>query len=373
MKRQKCVFRNPEHVGRIIRGQGGLGIFLGVFAMFAMLLTAGQSLAAEGDRVVATVGNHKITEREVDAKLKSQLAAWQNRLYELRTRAIQSIADEYLLEQAAKKAHMSVAEYVKREADDKAGVRVTDAEAKQYYDEHKSQIGQPFDKIKQPLIDALQHQKIREQRESLLDKLRAQQKVKVLLDPPRVEVASAGHPRLGSKNAPIKIVEFGDFQCPFCRRAQGILKALRAKYGDKIQLVYMDFPLGIHPHAFEAAEAARCAAEQNKFWQYHDAMFADQSKLAPADLKATAARLGLKKAEFDSCLDHGKYESGIRKDIAEGTKLGVTGTPTFFINGREIVGAQPEHAFEDVINDELARAGKHGARASAADQTIARH
>jgi protein-disulfide isomerase len=374
MKKQEYVFRYPEHVGRAIPGWAVLGIFLAGFASLAMSLTAGQSLAAESDSVVATVGNHKITEQEVDAKLKSQLAAWQSRLYELRKQAIESIADEYLLKEAAKKANLSIAEYMKREADNKAGAHVTEAEAKQYYDEHKAQIGQPFDKIKDPLISALERQKVREQRQTLLDKLRAHQKVKILLEPPRVEVASAGHPNWGNKNAPVKIVEFGDFQCPFCRRAEGTLKAIRSKYGDKIQLVYMDFPLGIHPHAFEAAEAARCAEEQNKFWQYHDALFADQSKLAPTDLKATAVRLGLKKTEFDTCLDHGKYEAAIRKDVAEAMKLGVTGTPTFFINGRELVGAQPDEAFDEVITDELARAGhQHGARASAAHQTLARH
>jgi protein-disulfide isomerase len=131
---------------------------------------------------------------------------------------------------------------------------------------------------------------------------------------------------------------------------------VREKYGDKIQLIYMDFPLGMHPHAMEAARAGRCAAEQDKFWQFHDAMFADQSKLAATDLKATAQKLGLDTKQFNACFDQAKPDTGIRQDMAQGQSLGVTGTPTFFINGRELVGAQPPPKFNELIDEELARA-----------------
>src|SRR5713101_2069112 len=169
----------------------------------------------------------------------------------------------------------------------------------------------------------------------VIAKLRAAQNVNIALEAPHVEVASAGHPSVGGKDAPITMVEFGDFQCPFCRASESAVREVRQKYGDKVRLVYMDFPLGIHAHAMDAARSARCAGEQDKFWQYHDAIFADQSKLAPADLKASAAKLGLNAKKFDACLEKAKYQPQIQQDIAEATKLGVTGTPTFFINGRE--------------------------------------
>ena len=133
-----------------------------------------------------------------------------------------------------------------------------------------------------------------------------------MLTAPRIQVKTAGHPEIGSKDAPITIVEFSDFQCPFCGRAEPTLKQVRAKYGDKVRLVYMDFPLGIHDHAIDAASAGRCAGEQGKFWQFHDAMFADQSKLTPPDLKASAKKLGLDTAKFDDCLDKGKYKAAHR-------------------------------------------------------------
>ncbi len=116
----------------------------------------------------------------------------------------------------------------------------------------------------------------------------------------------------------------------------------------------MDFPLGIHDHAIDAASAGRCAGEQGKFWQFHDAMFADQSKLKPDDLKADAKKLGLDTAKFDECLDKGKYKSAIESDMAQGRDLGVDGTPAFFINGRPLSGAQPFEKFQTTIDEELA-------------------
>jgi protein-disulfide isomerase len=153
-------------------------------------------------------------------------------------------------------------------------------------------------------------------------------------------------------------VEFSDFQCPFCRAAENTLKQVRQKYGDRVKLVYMDFPLGFHQHAMDAARAARCAADQNKFWQFHDALFADQAKLSANDLKQTATAVGLDRTKFNGCFDSGGHNAGIQQDVAEGSSLGVTGTPTFFVNGRELVGAQPPPKFDEVIDEELARAAR---------------
>jgi protein-disulfide isomerase len=373
MKLRRYAFRGSTTYAKRGRARAGTGILLALSALLVVPLLSNVCRAADSSPVVATVGSHQITQQEVDAKLQSQLAAWQSRLYQLRKQAIESIADDYLLQQAAKKANLSVDEYLKR-ADAKAAPHVTEADARQYYEQHKEQIRQPFEKIKEPLIAALERQEVQGRREALLNKLRAEQKVKILIEPPRVEVASAGHPAWGKDNAPVTIVEFGDFQCPFCLRAESILKQIRTKYGDKIRLVYMDFPLGMHAHAFDAAEAGRCAGEQNKFWQYHDAVFADQAKLSATDLKATAARVGLNSAQFNSCFDHSKYQSEIHKDLNEGMKLGVTGTPTFFINGRELVGAQPEQQFDEVISDEAEHAAAHQPVGAAdAGESIAGH
>jgi protein-disulfide isomerase len=325
-----------------------------VIAAVIFVLTSGfgSARAATSDTVVATVGSHRITRQEMDAKVLQSVSPTQ--LYDLRKNALDTLINDYLLDQAAKQAHLTPQQYLKSQVH---STKITEADARKFYNDNKARFGTTtFDQIKQRLIPALQQREDSQQTEQVIANLRTGQNVKIALEAPRVAVASTGHPSLGAKDAPITMVEFGDFQCPFCRASENAVKEVRAKYGDKVRLVYMDFPLGIHQHAMDAANAARCAGEQDKFWQYHDAMFADQSKLAPADLKASAAKLGLDAKKFDACLDKTKYQPQINQDMAEATKLGVTGTPTFFINGREITGAQPAQKFEEVIDDEMAKA-----------------
>ncbi len=320
-------------------------------------------MAAGSDPVVATVGSHKFTESEIDAKIKPQLASIQNQIYELKKQAAQSLADDYLIEQAAKKENLSSADYLAKHLN---GKKQTEADAKQYYDQHKElQTRFPkFDVIKDRLTAALENQNEANQRQALLEKLRAGEPVTMLIKAPRIEVKSAGHPELGPAGAPVTIVEFSDFQCPFCRRAEPSLNEVRQKYGDKVRLVYLDFPLSMHPHSMDAAMGARCAADQGKFWPFHDLLFADQSKLAPDDLKADAKKLGLDTAKFDACLDQAKYRGEISADLAQGQALGVDGTPAFFINGRPLSGAVPLSGFASIIDDELSGSAQKQARAN---------
>jgi predicted DsbA family dithiol-disulfide isomerase len=318
---------------------------------------------AGGNTVLATIGDHSVTQAEVDHKVAVQL-------YDLRKQALDEIIDDYLVARAAKQAGLKPDEYLERQIP-----RVTADEAEQYYKRHKAQIdahtgGQSFAQIEPRLIAALQHERDQEAHDDLIQKLRAANRISVMLVAPRVNVASSGHPSTGAASAPVTIVEFSDFQCPFCRAAESSLKQVRQKYGDQVKLVYMDFPLGFHSHAMDAARAGRCAADQDKFWQFHDALFLDQSKLDPESLKRTAAKIGLDGNEFNSCFASNKHDAGIRKDMAEGDSLGVTGTPTFFINGRQLAGAQQPLKFYEVIDEELART-KETANARTANATSA--
>jgi protein-disulfide isomerase len=154
----------------------------------------------------------------------------------------------------------------------------------------------------------------------------------------------------------VTLVEFSDFQCPFCQRVAPTLKQVKEKYGDKVRVVWKDFPLTqIHPQAFKAGEAAHCAADQGKFWEYHDRLFANQQALQPNDLKKHATDLGLDATAFASCLDTSKYGERVRDGVAEGSRLGVNSTPTIYINGRVLSGAQPFETFVSVIDEELAK------------------
>lgn len=327
-------------------------------AMCAWATTSADG--AGGNNVVATVGKHEITEQELTPKIASQMARMQDRIYWIKRQAIESMVVEYLIAQAAKNENLSEDAYLKKQL---AGPGATAAEAKKLYDEHAKQIGQPYEKMKDRLIAFLNNERQKQRGQALIARLRKGIPINIMLAPPRFAVASSGHPELGPAGAPVTMVEFGDFECPFCKRAEDTVKQLRTKYGDRIKLVYMDFPLPNHPHALDAAKAARCAGEQGKFWQYHDQLFADQSKLAPPDLKTDAKKLGLDAAQFDACLDQAKYEADVQRDIAEGKRLGVDRTPTFYIDGRMIGDAQQAAKFEEVIDEELA--AKSGIRQAA--------
>jgi len=172
--------------------------------------------------------------------------------------------------------------------------------------------------------------------------------------PARTEIATAGYPTRGPATAPITIVEFSDFECPFCGRLFPTLKAVENLYVGRVRIVYRQFPLRrIHPLAQKAAEASLCANEQRRFWEMHDSLFGDQEHLTVDALKARAVTLKLDTAAFNSCLDSGRQMAAIDKDLAEGAKAGITGTPTMFINGRMMVGAQPFAAIQAVIEEEL--------------------
>lgn len=176
--------------------------------------------------------------------------------------------------------------------------------------------------------------------------------------PAVVDVSPDDDPAWGPENAKVTVIEFSDFQCPYCRRFhEETLPQLRALYGDRIRFVYRDLPLtSIHGFAQGAAEAAECANEQGRFWEYHDLLFQNQTALQTPDLKAYAARLGLNQAAFDACVDSHKYADEVNADIDDASAAAVTGTPTFFINGRRLVGAQPLSAFQQAIDAALQQA-----------------
>jgi protein-disulfide isomerase len=162
----------------------------------------------------------------------------------------------------------------------------------------------------------------------------------------------------GDPKAPVTIVEFSDFQCPYCKKSESTLHDILAKYSGRVKLAYLDFPLReIHPQAQVAAEAARCAGEQGKFWEYHDALYAEQSKLDGPELLSRARALHLDEKSFQACLDSGKFKSKIEADLAQGSKVGVAGTPGFFVNGVFLSGARPEADFEKIIDSQLALLG----------------
>jgi len=214
--------------------------------------------------------------------------------------------------------------------------------------------GAPLPQVHDAIRTLLIRQRMDLAHAALIDKLKAKAGVTVTLEPPRQAVASAGHAAQGPKDAPIELIEFSDFQCPYCQRANPTVQQVLKTYGDRIHFVYRHYPLPNHPNARPAAEAAACAHEQDRFWPYHDRLFENTSRLTDADLKEHASAVGLDTGRFNECFDGRRFKDQVEQDIKEGNEAGVTGTPAFFINGRALEGSQPFEAFKSVIEEELA-------------------
>jgi protein-disulfide isomerase len=218
-------------------------------------------------------------------------------------------------------------------------------------------MNQPFEQLKPRILTYLAGQQRGELQKALLDTLNTKYSPRILLEPAREEIKTAGSPAKGPENAPVTIVEFSDFQCPYCSRVVPTIDEAVKVYGDQVRVVFRQFPLGMHKDAQKAAEASLCANEQGKFWGLHDAMFANQQALGVEQLKGKAAELGVDAAKFNACLDGGKYAPQVATDVAEGSQAGVSGTPAMFVNGRFVSGAVPFEQLASIIDDELQRKG----------------
>lgn len=195
-------------------------------------------------------------------------------------------------------------------------------------------------------------------RQALLVSLRRQSKIQIELpgpQPPVLPVSPDDDPSLGSPDAPITIVEFSDFQCPYCKLSVPVLKEIVTRYAGQVRVVYRDYPGPNHPHARQAAEAAQCAGDQMKFWDYHDLLFQRQVADAGWDFVALANELQLDSTAFTSCLKTGRYRDEVLKDLRDAIQLGVSSSPTFFINGRPLIGVHPLADFAVLIDPLLRR------------------
>ena len=317
-----------------------------------------MSMAEAASAPLAVVDGVAITADEVEKPLASQLSKLEEQIYNLKLQRLEALINEKLLAKEAAKRKLTVPALLDAEVTAKVGL-VTEQEIEKFYQDNKAQIKGEQAQLREQIRAFLQNQKLAAKREEFLRSLRAQAKVVVNLKAPpiqRVEVSVQGAPFKGGEKAAVTIVEFSDFHCPFCRRVIPTLAQIASRYGDKIKLVFRDFPIeNLHPGSTKAHEAARCANEQGKFWPYHDKLFASSPSTSPEVFKGLAKEVGLDAVTFETCLGSGKYQAAIKEDIAEGNRVGVGGTPAFFVNGRLITGAQPLEAFTRVIDDELSR------------------
>ena len=336
-------------------------------AWAALALAAPFNLTAQSPpNLIATLDGQPIYEEELMSVAGTSLLEIRNQEYKVKSDALDKLVLKKLIEVEAKRRGLSVEELLRHEVDSKVA-EPSDDEAKGYYLAGKNQTTLPFDQVKSQVKRLLKTAEIQHAREKYADSLRGKADVDILLRPPKVEVGYDSARVKGDPKAPVTMVEFSDFQCPFCRKSAATMKDLLAKYNGRVKLAFRDFPMRmLHAQAQTAAEASRCAGEQGKFWEYHDALFAtEQPKLDEAGLTAAARSVGLEQKSFGVCLASGKFKAQIEQDVQDGISFGVAGTPGIFINGVFVSGAQPQVEFEKIIDRELAAARReNSARAS---------
>ena len=337
-----------------------------MLALVAVGCTSAQSATAQAtsqgpDAVVAEVGGRKITMKEVHDRGQSLNPTERARviqlLYQNRRNALEQIMADILIENAAKSANQTPAEFVDAESQ-KRLTPVTDADVQQFFDANRERAqGRTFDELREPIRQFLTGQRKQQIRALIAGELSSKAGgVRVLLEPPREQLNIAATDMVrGPAQAPVTIVEYSDYQCPYCARVNPTLDRVRQTYGDRVKIVFKDFPLPIHPEAPKASEAAYCAGDQGKYWEMHDRLFANQQALQVPALKQHAAALGLDTNAFNQCLDSGKHTARVADNVKSGEKLGISSTPTLYVNGRPVVGAQPFEYFKGVIDEELAK------------------
>ncbi len=312
---------------------------------------------AESLAVVAEIGGTPVTSGELDEWIRDDLfqrevgGKAKAELFEFRSDALDRMIDERILEAEAGKGGVTVEELLTQQV--KTGGAVSDEDVSAFYEQNKARMGaQTLEQIGPRIRRFLEERATAEARQNFVRSLREAANVSVMLEAPRVTVAAEG-PGRGNPDAPITIVEFSDYQCPFCQRAEPIVAEVLKRYPDQVRLVFRHFPLDqIHPRARAASEASLCADEQGKFWEFHEKLFGGGG-LEEADLVAYGEAVGLDKEKFEACVKERRYQAKVEADSLAGREAGVSGTPAFFVNGIMLSGAKPVEAFVEVIEREL--------------------
>ena len=330
----------------------------------------GVSMGAQPEkgRVLARVNGVAVTEDEVRQAAASDLKKLRlTRLqYEAKHKqkvhdAVESNLDRLvglkLLEQEAERRSLPVQELLRLEIS--AGLKPpTDQEVAGFYQSNRKKLKKSLEEMSGEIRRYLSRQRYQKRYQELVDRLRAASPVESFLEPNRVEIRTLSSPSLGPMDAPVTLVEFSDFQCPYCARLAPVVKRIADEYPGQVRVVFRQFPLrSIHAHAQKAAEASLCAFDQDRFWEMHDALFGDIKKLGPNDLTARAKKLNLDLEAFNQCLDSGKYAATVQQDLEDGMAAGVSGTPAVYVNGRVLKGSKRYGGIKELVEDELQRAG----------------
>jgi len=304
---------------------------------------------------VARAGGNSITLEEVDRHAAGKLLRLRNEQYETRRQALDEMITEQLFQKEAAARGLTQEALLKAEIEGKVAAP-TAAEVALIYEQNKAAAGGRSLAEVTPLIErSVRERRLAERAAKFRDELKAKAGVKVSLEAPRVDLTvPANAPALGPAGAPVTIVEYLDYQCPFCHRAESVVEEVLGRYPGRVRFVHRDFLLG-KPRSLAAARAARCAGEQGKFWEYHRSLLVSPGDMGDEDLRNRAASMGMDAGKFSSCATSDRYDADIRSSTESGNAVGIDATPTFFINGRRMTGALPADQFAEAIEEELNR------------------
>ncbi|MEN3326628.1 MAG: hypothetical protein V7638_1435 [Acidobacteriota bacterium] len=307
---------------------------------------AAPPTSADRARVLAVVNDKQITMSDIETSLRPLIFNVQEQVYALRKQDVELKVNDTLLSQEAQKKGVTTQALLNAEVSAKVPA-VTDAQAQEFYNQNKDRISGEFAQLKPQIIQYIKEQKEDEATFAYAAQLRRAAKVEISLtapESPSFTIATDDQPVKGNVKAVVTIVEFTDFECPSCARQHPILDRIVNEFGDRVKLVVRDFPLSQHANARKAAEAAEAAREQGKYWEYAAVLFNNQSALGVDKLRQYASELGLDRARFDASLDSGKFAEKVQRDVMDGHKLGINGTPTIYINGKRV----SDHSYENV-------------------------
>jgi len=326
-----------------------------VLLLSSAILLIPTIVAQKTAETVAEVDGDRISLQQLTQASSLPLAKLEEQAYRLKQLKLQELIEERLLVHEARRRNVSLESLIDAEITSKAA-EVTPKEIDTFYELYQSRLHKPESEVEGQLRSVLQERKVMARRHEFAKTLQANAKVSIYLDPPlpfRVAVGLDG-PSRGPSDALVTVVAFEDFQCPLCKTAQGPLDRVLLRYKDKVRVVHRDFPLqSIHPASWKAHEAARCAEEHGKFWEYRDLLYKNAPAASLEQLTSYASQLGLDSSEFKKCMDNGKFKDVVQRDEDEANRLGIQGTPAFFINGQLLSGAQPESEFVRMIDEEL--------------------
>ena len=318
----------------------------------ALVLCLVLAVPLTAEEPLATLGGEPIYES--DLEIDADWHKLERQRHELREKLMNSKIAERLLAQEAERKEVTVDVLLQEEILPLVG-QPTSKEVQDFYNSQKAQINRPLKEVRDELVRVMQQQKFQRHVSDFVKRLFASADVKILLDPPRLPVDLDGIRARGPKDAPVTVVEYSDFQCPFCKRVQPTLAELATEYEKEVRWGFKDMPLSeIHPEAVRAAQAARCADDQGKFWEFRARLF-EQELFTDKTYTDLAKELKIKDEALLECINSGKHEEAVMADFREARGFGIEGTPGFLINGIFLSGAQGADVFREIIDSELGR------------------